>query len=173
MGVAVRHPDTLRRGCVLRLCPACGIAAAHRGTRLCLGCYRAGVATLRDAAEPRQQVRALIARGWTRTDIAAEIGVTRQTVGLILAGVTRKVRRDTADALDALAAAAATDPRCHRCDDVDTALIASADPQAIADRLGTTPGALVRHLYRHGRPDVARLFNKPDRARVYARSRTT
>lgn len=158
----------------MRLCPACGIAAAHRGTRLCLGCYRAGVATLRDAAEPRQQVRALIARGWTRTDIAAEIGVTRQTVGLIAAGVTRKVRRDTADALDALAAlaATATDPRCHRCDDVDTALVASADPRAIADRLGTTPGALARHLYRCGRPDVARLFSKPDRARAYQRSRT-
>lgn len=157
---------------MIRLCPACGIAAAHRGTRLCLGCYRAGVATLRDATEARQQVRALMARGWTRTDIAAEIGVTRQTVGLILAGVTRKVRRDTADALDTLAAAG-IEPRCHRCDDIDTALIASTDPQVIADRLGTTPGALARHLYRCGRHDVARLFAKPDRARVYARSRTT
>ena len=155
----------------MRLCPACGIAAAHRGTRLCLGCYRAGVAAMSDAATAREQVRELLRLGWTRTDIAAEIGVTRQAVGRIAAGVTRKVRRDTADALDALVATG-TDPRCHRCDDVDTALIASTDPQVIADRLGTTPGALARHLYRCGRPDVARLFSKPDRARAYERSLT-
>ena len=155
----------------MRLCPACGIAAAHRGTRLCLGCYRAGVAAMSDAATAREQVRELLRLGWTRTDIATEIGVTRQTISLLAAGVTRRVRRGTADGLDALMAAV-PDPHCHRCDDIDAALVASADPQVIAHRLDTTPGALARHLYRCGRRDVARLFAKPDRARAYERSRT-
>lgn len=157
----------------MNLCPACGIAASHnRQGGPCLACYRAGRAALRPAADARRQVRGLLARGWTRTDIAAEIGVSRQTVSLIAAGITRQVRPGTADALDTLAAVA-TDPRgCTRCDDIDTARVASSDPRTVAARLDATPVALARHAYRCGRPEVGRFFAAAVTAERWAVSRT-
>lgn len=144
----------------MNLCTACGIAASHnKQGGPCLACYRAGRAALRPATDARRQVLGLLARGWTRTDIAAEIGVSRQTVGLIAAGITRQVRPGTADALDTLTAVAA-DPRCQRCDDIDTAMVASADPRTVAGRLGATPVALARHAYRCGRAEIGRFFTQ-------------
>ena len=155
----------------MNLCPACGIAASHnRQGGPCLACYRAGCARMVDAKPYRGLLRTLQSSGWTLTAIAEAVGYSRPALTNIRAGRTVRVRADLAEALDALRELLADDT-CHRCDDVDTALIASADPQVIADRLGTTPGALARHLYRCGRRDVARLFAKPDRARAYERSR--
>lgn len=152
-------PTEDREGDRMNLCTACGIAASHnKQGGPCLACYRAGHAALRPADNARRQVRGLLAGGWTRADIAAEVGVSRQAVSLIASGVTLQIRAGTADALEALVAVADDPPRCTRCDDIDTARVTSSDPRTVAARLGATPAALSRHGYRCGRPEVGRFF---------------
>jgi len=56
--------------------------------------------------------------------------------------------------------------RESRWEDIADMQRAGEEPVAIAARLGTTPSAIARQAYRHGRLDIARLFG-----RVYSSER--
>lgn len=157
--------NSTRRG----LCAECGVAVSHNPQGgPCLACYRLGVARMVDAAPYRATVRTML-RHTTATDLAEWLGCSSQAVQDLARGRTTRVRASLAAAIDA---ARERPQSCGTCDDVDTALIASSDPRVIAERLGSTTGALARHLYRCGRHEQARIFAKPDTARRYEMSRT-
>jgi len=140
------------------ICPMCGLAASHnRQGGPCLACYRAGHAQMVDAAPYRATIARLL-RDMSATDLADQLGCSRQAVKNLQYGRVARIRPSLAAAIDAVAS---QPPPCDVCDDVDTALITTRDPQVIADRLGTTPTALSRHMYRCRRPDLGRLFAKP------------
>lgn len=142
---------------MIDICPVCGLAASHnRQGGPCLACYRAGCSRLVDAAPYRRTIAQLL-RDMTATDLADMLGCTRQAVKNLQNGRVARIRPSLAAAIEAIDA----QPPCNVCDDVDTALIASRDPQVIAERLDTTASALSRHMYRCGRPDLGRLFAKP------------
>lgn len=153
-----------------RLCARCGVAYAKLTGRWCGPCYATGEAQPVDSSTVAQHVTALRQAGWTLAGIADEVGcVTRWRLSDVLHGKTRTTRRHIAEAV--LSIPLPDDSACVTCEDVDVALMSTSDPQMIAERLQTTPGALSRHLYRHGRPDVARIFAKPNTAQRYERTR--
>ena len=139
------------------LCTVCGLAAAHNQQGgPCLACYRDGCSQMVDA-KPYQALIARMLRASNATDLAELLGCSRQAVKNLQYGRVARIRPGLAAAIEAVA----EPPSCAVCDDVDTALIVTRDPQAIADRLGSTPAALSRHMYRCDRPDLGRLFAKP------------
>ncbi len=148
-------------------CPVCGLAASHNPQGgPCLACYRQGCSQMVNAATFRRTITRLL-RDMTATDLAELLGCTRQTVKNLQYGRVARIRPSLAGAIDAVASQPAS---CVICDDVDAALIASRDPQVIADRLGRTTAALSRHMYRCARPDLGRLFAKPStRTRYHER----
>ena len=140
------------------VCPVCGLAASHNPQGgPCLACYRAGCAQMVDAAPYRSEIARLL-RSVNATDLAEMLGCSRQAVKNLQYGRVARIRPSLAAAIEAVAA---QPPSCAVCDDVDTVLIVTSDPQMIADRLNTTTTALARHMYRCGRPDLGRLFAKP------------
>jgi len=151
----------------MRLCPVCGVAASHNPQGgPCLACYRAGCARMVDGEPYRALILRLCATGWTMSDIADAVGCSRQTVSNIRTRRTRHLRPDLADALDALDEQL-TDG-CAVCDDVATAALSSIDPNVIAARVGKSVDALHKHLYRHGRSDLGRMFNRHNREKADA-----
>lgn len=143
---------------MIDICPVCGLAASHnRQGGPCLACYRAGCSRLVDAAPYRRTIAQLL-RDMTATDLADMLGCTRQAVKNLQNGRVARIRPSLAAAIDAVAS---QPPSCAVCDDVDTVLITTRDPQVIAERLNTTTVALSRHMYRCRRPDLGRLFAKP------------
>lgn len=140
------------------LCTVCGLAAAHNQQGgPCLACYRQGCSQMVDAATHRRTVTRLL-RDMTATDLAEMLGCSRQAVKNLQYGRVTRIRPSLAAAIDAVAS---QPPSCAVCDDVDTVLITSRDPQVISKRLNTTTVALSRHMYRCGRPDLGRLFARP------------
>lgn len=140
------------------LCPVCGLAASHNPQGgPCLACYRAGCSQMVNAAPYRETIARLL-RDMNATDLAEMLGCSRQAVKNLQYGRVARIRPSLAAAIDAVAS---QPPTCAVCDDVDTALITTRDPQVIAERLNTTTVALSRHMYRCGRPDLGRLFAKP------------
>lgn len=140
------------------LCTVCGLAAAHNQQGgPCLACYRQGCSQMVDAATHRRAVTRLL-RDMTATDLAEMLGCSRQAVKNLQYGRVTRIRPSLAAAIDAVAS---QPPSCAVCDDVDTVLITSRDPQVISKRLNTTTVALSRHMYRCGRPDLGRLFARP------------
>ena len=74
-----------------------------------------------------------------RTDLAEMLGCSRQAVKNLQYGRVTRIRPSLAAAIDAVAS---QPPSCAVCDDVDTVLITTRDPQVIAERLNTTTVAL-------------------------------
>lgn len=150
----------------MNVCPVCCCAASHNPTGgPCLACYRAGVARMVDAEPYRMLIVRLCARGWTMSDIADAAGCSRQAVSNIRTRRTRQLRPDLADALATLRDLLDADG-CAVCDDVATAAMSSSDPNVIAARVGKSVAALERHFYRHGRPELARMFNRHHREKA-------
>ena len=139
------------------ICPVCGLAVSHNPQGgPCLACYRAGCSQM-VAASPYRTTIVRLLRDMSATDLAEMLGCSRQAVKNLQYGRVTRIRPSLAAAIEAVA----EPPSCAVCDDVDTALIVTRDPQAIANRLGITPAALSRHMYRCDRPDLGRLFAKP------------
>ena len=142
----------------MNICTSCGIAASHnRQGGPCLACYRTGSARMVDVEPHRQRVAALTGDGWTLTDIAGLAGCSRQAIANIHSGRTTRIRAGLADALDQIDPGSAG---CQVCDDTATAAMSTDDPASIAARVGKAVQALQRHLYRHGRADLARRLNR-------------
>ena len=140
------------------LCTVCGLAAAHNQQGgPCLACYREGCSQMVEAAPYRTTIARLL-RHMSATDLAEMLGCSRQAVKNLQYGRVTRIRPSLAAAIDAVAS---QPPSCAVCDDVDTVLITSRDPQVISKRLNTTTVALSRHMYRCGRPDLGRLFARP------------
>ena len=151
-----------------RPCERCGVAYAKTTGRWCAVCYDTGEAARVDAHAVAEHIRTLRSRGLSMAGIAETAGCSWRALSDIARGKTTTTRREIADAVLAIQARPS---HCATCEDVDTALFAASDPEAIARRLGTTTTALARHMYRCGRPDLERLFAKPDSKRRYERTR--
>lgn len=155
-----------------RMCSRCGIAVAKPTGLWCHLCYTTGEAGNADASAVAAHLRRLQSAGWTLREIADDTGCSWRALSEIARGRTRLTRRWIADAVAALDTDT-DDDGCRTCDNIDVALFASSDPQAIADRLGSTAVALARHAYRCGRPDLGRLFSKPSTKSRYHDERTS
>jgi len=150
----------------MRLCPVCGVAASHNPQGgPCLACYRAGCARMVDGAPYRSVVRGWMAKGNTATDLGESLGCSRQAVMDLVLGRTSQIRSGLADAIDAHVE---RPQPCAVCEDVEVAAESTDDPQMIAARVGKTVDALHKHLYRHGRSDLGRMFNRHNREKADA-----
>ena len=141
----------------MRLCPVCGVAASHNPQGgPCLACYRAGCAVMADARPYHAVVQRLL-RTTTATDLADALGCTRQAVMDLYNARWAHVRRWLADAIDAHVE---RPQPCAVCDDIETALMSTSDPEVAARRVGRTVGALEIHARRCGRPALSRPLNR-------------
>jgi hypothetical protein len=101
-------------------------------------------------------IRALKTAGLPLVGIAETVGCSSRTLIDIVHFRRRTTRQWIADGVLAIP----LPDGCAVCDDVATAALSSSDPNVIAARVGKSVAAIQRHLYRHNRPELARLFNR-------------
>lgn len=141
------------------ICERCGLARAKTTGRWCAVCYATGEAAPVDAGMVAAHIRALKAAGLPLVGIAETVGCSSRTLIDIVHGRRRTTRQWIANGVLAIP----LPDGCAVCDDVATAALSSSDPNAIAARVGKSVDALHKHLYRHGRSDLGRMFNRHNR----------
>ena len=144
------------------ICERCGLARAKTTGRWCAVCYATGEAAPVDAGMVAAHIRALKTAGLPLVGIAETVGCSSRTLIDIVHGRRRTTRQWIADGVLAIP----LPDGCPVCDDVATAALSSSDPNVIAARVGKSLAALERHFYRHGRPELARMFNRHHREKA-------
>ena len=144
------------------ICERCGLARAKTTGRWCAVCYATGEASPVDAGMVAAHIRALKTAGLPLIGIAETVGCSSRTLIDIVHGRRRTTRQWIADGVLAIP----LPDGCPVCDDVATAAMSSSDPNVIAARVGKSLAALERHFYRHGRPELARMFNRHHREKA-------
>lgn len=144
------------------ICERCGLARAKTTGRWCAVCYATGEAAPVDAGMVAAHIRALKTAGLPLIGIAETVGCSSRTLIDIVHGRRRTTRQWIADGVLAIP----LPDGCPVCDDVATAAMSSSDPNVIAARVGKSLAALERHFYRHGRPELARMFNRHHREKA-------
>ena len=146
------------------MCERCGVARAKTTGRWCAPCYDSEEASHVDSSIVVAHIRALKAAGLPLVGIAEAVGCSTRTLINIAHGRRATTRRWIADGVLAIPIPTG----CRVCEDVEVAAESTDDPQVIAARVGKTVDALHKHLYRHGRSDLGRMFNRHNREKADA-----
>ncbi len=144
------------------MCERCGVARAKTTGRWCAPCYDSGEASHVDSSIVAAHIRALKAAGLPLVGIAEAVGCSTRTLINIAHGRRATTRRWIADGVLAIPIPTG----CRVCEDVEVAAESTDDLRMIAARVGKSMDAIGRHLYRHGRPDLGRMFNRHNREKA-------